>query len=315
MSHFEYLGELALALACEAIICYVFHGTTQPLVGEKFFKRNLLDHFGLNKSTFQQGEVFRGLKALTNLAVTSKKICILTEIPGYSKCYRGLDLPENTAKTLERLLNLNGKYRQKVGWMPELAKLLAQNFFVNCASNENVKQKMKHLFEDLRVTPIKRERFVLYSSSDLVNFIRTHGLHPWSKVLPIMRQDLGKKTLNRWFKHLAVEVDNIMYQNATYLIVSGEKQKPLLVLPFNQTSDYSFKKLLPSERDTWMNLLDEVASLHDTGFWKLDLFKLLESAQVGNRYKLISGNEIVTKLFSGGVMKAPIEVMYVVPSQ
>lgn len=306
---------MGLALACEAIICYVFYGTTLPLGCGKVFKRNLLDHLGLKKSTFEQGEVFRGVKALRNLATTSKTIRI-NEIPGFSQCYRELNLQDSVAKILEELLNsgfLSNSARK--GWMIQLAQLFCKHFVVQCACNENVGQKMKRLFQDLRETPVKRERFVLYSSSDLVKFIVSSNIDPWNNILCIMREDLGEKTLSRFLKHLAVEIDNIMYKNITYLIVTGEKQTPLLVLPFNQTQHYSLKNLLPYERNRWMEVFEQVASLHDTGYWKLDLFKLLESAQVGNRYKMISGNEIVTNLFSGGVMKAPIEVIYVTPSQ
>lgn len=276
--------------------------------------------------TFGQGDIFRGLKALKNLVLEAKCIRLNVEkIPTAKNVLLGLNVPLKIAQMFERFIQiLSGPlYREYMREMHEtilndLVKQFVLYFVVDCdpedSYGEPLRQRMQTILDRIRKSPIKRERFVALSSTDAVNFMAYTNKDPWHQAMTVLREDLGHEIYEIFLKRLAEGIDNFMYMNRTFLILSGENDITMVILPFNKTEQHCLAALSSWESSRWRNMFKDVASLFDTGMWIFDLYHLASMEQHDCTSAPVSANRIISKILSGGPINAPLDVILMIPS-
>lgn len=286
----------------------------------------MLDFLGLKVETFRQGDIFRGIHALKNVVVQSRTIRLNVEkIPSAKNVLLGLNVPLEIAQMFERLIEwlCDPHYQAYKEANPgavinDLVKQFVRYFVVDCdpedAYGEPLRERMQNIFDQMRKSPIKRERFVAFSSTDVVNFMAHTTKDPWHQVMSVLREDLDHQTYEMFLKRLAGGIDNFMYRNGTFLILSGENDIMMVILPFNQTEQHCLAGLMSCEISRWRKMFTDVAALYDTGMWTVDLFELAIVKQRDCTGDPASANLIISNMLSGGPINAPLDFVTMIPS-
>lgn len=308
MNGLKFSGDLHLAQVCEAILCYAFYGTALHGDGKLMHDLKLLNFLNLKESNFKQGDVFRGIDALSNIDVVDGKLVLITEqVPGIKRIFISLGLPKDLATSFDDSFNeiaVEYELETQSRMLDELAQLFIKVFIANIAlkkaylPSHNYRQGMQKLFQ-MTVSQLSgRKSSKIVSSVDLAKFIETTRMSPFRHVLPVMLQNLGQMHYDTFLRVIPKAIDTFMYEHQTYLIFPAERNTTLIVLPFNKTNMHRLSDLSVSEKQQWNTLFDQVARLKKWSCYDCDLFRLAIKVQDQNQNdeNPVSGDELIIKL-------------------
>lgn len=315
---FRFTAEMTLSLVCEAIICFVFYGTSLHLDGRQLYETKILEYLNLRTANFKTGGTFRGLAALRNVRVVEGRIQVDDgEIPGVQPILVGYGFVNDEAKEFDALLKdlYNaigdgdiGGFANPGSTLDCLMKFFVKRFIVHRALEDTncgeFQEGMKKKFKWLAASKDKAKCCTIFSSTDLLNFMTTTNVHPWKMLMKIMETNLGPEHYQRFLGNIPTYIDNLLYVERMFLILDGERDVTIIVLPFNQTEQTSLLNIPLEDRDNWRNLFEQVVKLR--GFknrrnWRFDLFNLTLLEQQAHPRQQMSGTRFITETMLQGL--------------
>lgn len=319
-----FTADLTLALACEAIICFAFYGTALYADGGVMYQTKVLDFFNLKQATFKHGNPFRGIAALRNVRVAEGRLQLnVDKIPGAKEVFIGYNrLSKKDAvefnQILERVVNPIDCAGSEIAENPMdcLMDAFITHFVVNRAVEDTnsgeFKDRMKEKLNCLRASWTKTSHHCVMSSTDFLDFIVGTEIDPWLLLMKTMRENLGQQHYETFLHNIPVYVDNLLYEKRVYLILPGERDVTMIIMPFNTTNEHSLPRLTLADKEIWEKRFKEVSELRQFQVmrsWKIELYQLALEEQIRNPNVQISGCRLIANLSLDGYSGPRIDVV------
>lgn len=315
---FHLTAEMTLSLVCEAILCFVFYGTALHFDGNQLYETKLLEYLNLRTANFKTGRPFRGIAGLRNVRIVGDRIRLDDEnIPGVQPLFVGYGLCKQEAWEMDGMLRdiSYAVVDEDIGGfgipgskLDSLMKFFVKRFIVHRALEDTncgeFQEGMKKRFKWLAASKNRAKHCTIFSSTDLLNFMTTTRIHPWNLLIKVMETNLRPEHYQKFLENIPTYIDNLLYVERMFLILDGERDITIVVLPFNQTEQDCLWNISREDGKHWEDLFKQVVKLRgfkNRRLWRFTLFQMTVAEQAAHPLEQISGTRFITETMLQGL--------------